>query len=341
MNDPKLTDLVQTSLAKERVRTTVDDYLSIYDEGGGGSEELKKRYGSMIKSYYDLVTDFYEYGWGQSFHFAPRSRRESFEASLTRHEIFLALRLGLRPGMKVLDVGCGVGGPMRTIARFSGATILGVNNNEYQVTRGVAHTRKAGLSHLCSFVNADFMDLPLKDGTCDAAIAIEAACHAPDRNRFLSNLARAMKPGALFGGYEWCLTPKYDADDPEHREIKRGIEGAGTAVPEVVSCVSVLHALRRAGFEVIESGDRALESDPETPWYSPLATRLSFRGFKRTCAGRALTMAAVRLLEIVRVAPPGCTAVSSFLNDGARALVRGGQTGIFTPMFYFLARKPG
>ncbi len=33
---------------------------------------------------------------------------------------YVALRLGLRPGMKVMDVGCGVGGPMREIARFSG-----------------------------------------------------------------------------------------------------------------------------------------------------------------------------------------------------------------------------
>ena len=50
-----------------------------------------------------------------------------------RHELFLANVLGLKPGMKVLDVGCGVGGPMRAIAGSSGANIVGVNNSAYQV----------------------------------------------------------------------------------------------------------------------------------------------------------------------------------------------------------------
>ena len=49
--------------------------------------------------YYDLVTDFYEYGWGGSFHFAPRVPGESFEASLVRHERYLARVLGLKPGI--------------------------------------------------------------------------------------------------------------------------------------------------------------------------------------------------------------------------------------------------
>ena len=42
-------------------------------------------------------------------------------------------------GQKVLDVGCGVGGPARNIARFSGADITGITINDYQV--GAAHLR--------------------------------------------------------------------------------------------------------------------------------------------------------------------------------------------------------
>ena len=63
-----------------------------------------------------------------------------------RHELFLAHVLGLRPGMKTLDVGCGVGGPMRAIARFSGATVVGVNNNDYQIKRGNKHNEEAHLA---------------------------------------------------------------------------------------------------------------------------------------------------------------------------------------------------
>ncbi len=64
-------------------------------------------------------------GWGTSFHFAHRWANEEHGESLKRHEHYLALRLGLKPGDKVLDVGCGVGGPLREIALFSGAHITG------------------------------------------------------------------------------------------------------------------------------------------------------------------------------------------------------------------------
>ena len=45
-------------------------------------------------------------------------------------------------------------------------------------------------------------------------------------------------------------------------------------------------------------------------------------------------------VERVRIAPRGSAAVSSFLNAAAEAIVRGGETGVFTPMYYVLARKP-
>ena len=57
---------------------------------------------------------------------ASRSRRqklagESFGSSIARHEYYLAMRLGLKPSDRVLDCGCGIGGPLRNIGRFSGA----------------------------------------------------------------------------------------------------------------------------------------------------------------------------------------------------------------------------
>lgn len=79
------------------------------------------------------MTDFYEYGWGQSFHFGPRWKGEGFVESIKRAEYHLCSRLGMKPGMRALDVGCGVGGPMRNMAIFSGAQIDGITINQYQV----------------------------------------------------------------------------------------------------------------------------------------------------------------------------------------------------------------
>jgi sterol 24-C-methyltransferase len=335
---PLLTDLVQTSLEPEEVKSVVDEYHSFH---AGTVETRKANYTKMVNDYYDLVTDFYEYGWGQSFHFAPRHQGESFEASLVRHELYLAHVLRLRPGMKVLDVGCGVGGPMRAIARFSGASVVGVNNNEYQIKRGTKHNEQAHLAGQCSFLKSDFMKLPVPEKSYDAIYAIEATCHAPDKVKLFTELFRVMKDGAEFAGYEWCLTKKYDKNNPEHRAIKKGIE-EGDALPDIWYEADVVDALKKAGFEVVEARDLAPTADPETPWELALSQpfSMSLHTFKRTTVGRAVTSRLVRVLETLRIAPKGSTAVSDFLNAGANALVKGGKTGIFTPMFFFHVRKP-
>jgi sterol 24-C-methyltransferase len=59
--------------------------------------------------------------------------------------------------MKVLDVGCGVGGPAREIAKFTGCHITGLNNNDYQIDRATHYAETEGLSNQLKFVKGDFM----------------------------------------------------------------------------------------------------------------------------------------------------------------------------------------
>ena len=107
------------SLILKKIQETggVDPTLREYEERShkatsGDTEAIQTDYRKLSNLYYDLVTDFYEFGWGKSFHFAPLVQGESFKASLARHEHYLATVLGLRPGMVVADLGCGVGGPL-------------------------------------------------------------------------------------------------------------------------------------------------------------------------------------------------------------------------------------
>jgi sterol 24-C-methyltransferase len=325
-----------SSLSEHQRRRVLDEYLSMH---AAAREMRKASYMTMVNHYYDLVTDFYEVSWGQSFHFAPRRKGESFPASLARHEVYLAQILELKPGMQVLDVGCGVGGPMRTIAQFSGAHVVGINNHKRQVERGKRYSQIAGLADRCSFITADFMSIPVPDSTFDAVYAIEATCHAPDKLKVFTEISRVIKNGAPFAGYEWCLTPKYDGSNPEHQAIKKGIE-RGAALPDIWFQRDVSDALSAAGFQIIAARDLAGTSDPQRPWWLPLSRQWPLSALRRTAAGRKLHKQFVKLFEAARIAPRGSTAAFDILNEGAWAMVRGGETGVFTPMFLFHARKP-
>lgn len=99
----------------------------------------------------------YEYGWGQSFHFCRFAYGEPFYQAIARHEHYLCAKIGIKSGDKVLDVGCGVGGPTREIAKFTGANIVGLNNNDYQIERAERYAAKENMSKQLTFVKGDFM----------------------------------------------------------------------------------------------------------------------------------------------------------------------------------------
>uniref|UniRef100_A0A453J4X0 SAM-dependent methyltransferase Erg6/SMT-type domain-containing protein n=1 Tax=Aegilops tauschii subsp. strangulata TaxID=200361 RepID=A0A453J4X0_AEGTS len=194
--------------------------------------------------------------------------------------------------MKVLDVGCGIGGPLREIARFSSTSVTGLNNNDYQITRGKALNRSVGLGATCDFVKADFMKMPFSDNTFDAVYAIEATCHAPDPVGCYKEIYRVLKPGQCFAVYEWCITDHYDPNNATHKRIKDEIE-LGNGLPDIRSTRQCLQAVKDAGFEVI--WDKDLAEDSPLPWYLPLdPSRFSLSSFRLTTVGRIITRNMVR-----------------------------------------------
>ncbi len=327
----------QNSLSNDAVSGVINSYTQSFDAQNAAARGEKAS--SLTNDYYDLVTDFYEYGWGTSFHFAPRHLKESLADSIVRHEHGLAVRLGLKPGMHVLDVGCGVGGPMRNIARVSGANITGLTINHYQVGRGNQHNEKARLAHLCTLKQGDFLKMPFEDGTFDAAYTIEACCHAADRRGPFGETFRTLKSGALFAGYEWCLTDQYQPGNAEHERVKLGVE-RGDSLPDLVHTSEIDKSLKDVGFELLETKDLLTEGHPETPWYEPLRSGVSLQGFRNSRAGAFLTHQVVRVLETLKLSPKGTVDTHEMLRRAQKALVESGELGIFTPMYFFLARKP-
>jgi len=340
-------------LEREKVQNSVLKYEELYDGArkkvgttskDDSVEQRSKEYKTLVNSFYNLVTDFYQMGWGQSFHFAPRFKNETFTESIKRAEYFLALQMGISEKSKVLDVGCGVGGPLRNISQFSGADITGVTINDYQVKVGNKYNKQKGLDSKCRLLQGDFQNLDemFEEETFDAAYEIEATCHSPDRVKCFKGVARTLKKGGVFVGYEWVVLPErgYDKLNQDHVRVKEGIE-VGNGLPTLVTGAEVVKALEEAGFEVELAYDvnRNLHSKEEIPWYKPLKGGFSFNGFRMSRVGRICTHMSVKTLEFIRVAPKGSTRVSALLNATALDLVEAGEKELFTPSYFFKAVK--
>lgn len=123
--------------SNDAVKSDVSAYNALFDSKTS-VEQRKENYKTLVSNYYSVSTDFYEYGWGKSFHFANRFRGETLDESIQRHESYLAMQLGIKSGEKVLDIGCGVGGPLRRIAYLTGAHVTGVTISQYQIQRANA-----------------------------------------------------------------------------------------------------------------------------------------------------------------------------------------------------------
>ncbi|EED14264.1 sterol 24-c-methyltransferase, putative [Talaromyces stipitatus ATCC 10500] len=333
-------------------QVAVDEYFKHWDnktaaeETEATRESRRAEYATLTRHYYNLATDLYEYGWGSSFHFCRFAYGEPFHQAIARHEHYLAHCMGLKEGMKVLDVGCGVGGPAREMVKFAGVNVVGFNNNDYQIQRATRYAEREGLSDKLTFQKGDFMQMPFPDNSFDAVYAIEATVHAPSLEGVYSEIRRVLKPGGIFGVYEWLMTDEYDNDNQEHREIRLGIE-QGNGISNMVKVSEGLDAIKAAGFELLHHEDLADRPDP-IPWYYPLAGEFKHMQtpwdfltvLRMTRIGRGAMHRLMGAMEKVWLLPRGTQKTADSLALAADCLVAGGEKKLFTPMYLMVGRKP-
>jgi cyclopropane fatty-acyl-phospholipid synthase-like methyltransferase len=101
----------------------------------------------------------------------------------------------LRPGDKVLELACGIGGTARFLAQHYGVQILATNIAEAQIREAVRLTGAKELRDSIKFAVADFHDLPCADEKFDCWWCQEALLYSTDKRRVLTEALRVIRPG--------------------------------------------------------------------------------------------------------------------------------------------------
>ncbi|KAJ4296157.1 Delta(24)-sterol C-methyltransferase [Collariella sp. IMI 366227] len=311
--------------------------------------ERQKKYCEIGSDYYDVVSPLYEMGWGQQFHYTPLTPGLSLSESMIQYEKTFAEIARLDKGMLVLDLGCGIGGPARTIASAVGCNIVGITNSAWHVERGTALTQNAGLSHLISFVQGDFLKLPFPDESFDAAYSVESLCYSPDPAAVYSEIKRVLKPGAPFTFHDFAMTEKFDEGDPEQRKVRNWIE-FGNGITGMPWVPEMRAGVKKAGFQLLKEEDMAFRSAP-APWhYGPAgdifwAWRTPgwpdfWKVFKMWPVFRGLAQKYLQLLILFGRIPAEISTGMDFMWYCTKGVAIGAKMDIFTPMYVFVCRKP-
>jgi cyclopropane-fatty-acyl-phospholipid synthase len=156
---------------------------------------------AVISHHYDLSNDFYALVLDESMAYSSayytRDDMSLAEAQRAKFELVCA-KLELRPGMRMLDVGCGWGSLSIHAASHHGVHVTGITLSREQLDFARKRAADLGVSDLVDFRLLDYRDL--RETGFDAAASLEMGEHVGDEQypTFVSTVHRALAPGAPF-----------------------------------------------------------------------------------------------------------------------------------------------
>ncbi len=174
--------------------------------------------GSVAREYDAWTQDgILEYYWGEHIHLGYYNKEE-MEAGYKKKDFIQAkydfvdemMKLGgidqdVGKQVKVLDVGCGVGGTSRYLAKNLGpkAEVTGITLSPNQVARAQELAVEQDVPNAkFTVMNALEMDFP--DNSFDIVWACESGEHMPDKKKYIEEMMRVLKPGGKFVMATWC-----------------------------------------------------------------------------------------------------------------------------------------
>jgi 27-O-demethylrifamycin SV methyltransferase len=146
--------------------------------------------------HYDRISNAWRYLMGESFHYGY------FDApgvSLDDATDALSLRMArvgdVQAGHRVLDVGCGIGGPGLLLAERVGCRVLGISTSDVGIRTARERAAERGLEALATFEVRDGMDHGLGDRSFDRVWIMESSHLMSDKGALIREAARVLVPG--------------------------------------------------------------------------------------------------------------------------------------------------
>jgi len=158
---------------------------------------------AAVREHYNLASGHYHTLWGEHIHHGYWiTGKESKEEAAENLIELLVEKAGITAGARVLDVGCGVGGSSRWLARNLGCRVSGVTISPVQVEMAQRLTAEAGIQPEPEFRVDDANALSV-EGPFDFIWSVEMISHLSDRAEFFRRCAALLAPGGRMAITDW------------------------------------------------------------------------------------------------------------------------------------------
>lgn len=181
----------------------------------------------------------------------------------------LARAAGLDASKRVLDVGSGIGGTSRCLAREFGCRVTGIDLTEEYCRTAAMLTARTGLAHLVDYRQGDAISLPFDDGAFDVVWTEHVAMNIPDKARLYKEIHRVLKPGGTLAIYDVLAGPSGPVVFP--------VPWARTPDTSFLASPQELRTLLEGtAFTVADWSDT---TEAARAWFVSLAEKISKEGF--------------------------------------------------------------
>lgn len=138
------------------------------------------------------------------------------QAKIVFTEEMIEFSRAVKPA-KILDVGCGIGGSSRILAKkFPDAEVVGITLSPEQAARAGALAKEAGLTN-CRFEVMNALEMTWESDTFDLVWGCESGEHMPDKKKYIEEMSRVLKPGGKLVVATWCERDPEPAFTPKER----------------------------------------------------------------------------------------------------------------------------